>query len=105
MRFIGIFGVVSELCNIYTTSKIQAILKLHSLLGFLGFGLYDSAVCVIDVVRKIPIVDTLGNTLPGSSFVILVQAIGSTEKGKPCILCAALDAVLTQQFVPQRVIA
>jgi hypothetical protein len=89
----------------YSLKDSSCFLKSHGLLGFFCFGLYDATVGVIHIVRKIPVVNALGNTLPGSSFVILVQAIGSTEKGKPCILCAALDAVLTQQFVPQRVIA
>lgn len=77
-------------------------MALPSFLGFLGFGFHDTAVGIVNIVREIPIVDTLGNPLPGGSLVILVQPVCSTEKGKPCIMCAALDTIFAQQFVPQR---
>lgn len=34
--------------------------------GFLGFGFYDTAVGIINIVREISVIDALGNALPGS---------------------------------------
>lgn len=77
-------------------------MALPGFLGFLGFGFYDTAVGIINIVREIAVIDALGNALPGSRLVILVQPVGCTVEGKLCILCAAFATIFTQQFVPQR---
>lgn len=64
-------------------------MALPSFLGFLGFGLYDTAVGIVDIVWEVTVINALSNALPGGSLIILVQSVCSTEKGKPCILCAA----------------
>lgn len=72
----------------------------NNFFGFLGFGLYDTAAGIINIIREIAVVDALGNALPGGRLVILVQPVSCTVEGKLCILCAAFDTIFTQQFVP-----
>ena len=40
-------------------------MALPSFLGFLGFGLYDTAVGIVDIVWEVTVIDALSNALPG----------------------------------------
>lgn len=104
MRIIRIPGLYLSFATFVQPQKKSSRfnLGLYRLLRLLGFGLYDTAVGIVDIVWKVTVIDALSNALPGGSLIILVQSVCSTEKGKPCILCAALDTIFAQQFVPQR---
>ena len=65
--------------------------RLRLFLGFFGFRLYDTSRGIVDVVRKITVIDALCDTLAGGSLIILVQSVRSTVEGILCILCAGLD--------------
>lgn len=50
-------------------------MALPSFLGLLGFGLYDTAVGIVDIVWEVTVIDALSNPLPGGSLIILVQPV------------------------------
>ena len=74
MRIIRIPGLHLSFATSIQLQRLK-LMALPSFLGFLGFGFHDTAVGIVNIVREIPIVDTLGNPLPGGSLIILVQPV------------------------------
>ena len=78
-------------------------MALPSFLGFLGFGLYDTAVGVVNIVRKIAVVDAFDTSpLIGSNNQPKLSCSESVEKKAAFFLARSFALLLIGFFVPSR---
>lgn len=76
MRIIRIPGLYLSFATFVQPQKASRFnLGLYRLLRLLGFGLYDTAVGIVDIVWEVTVINALSNALPGGSLIILVQSV------------------------------
>ena len=68
MRIIRIPGLYLSFATFVQPQRLK-LMALPSFLGFLGFGLYDTAVGIVDIVWEVTVIDALSNALPGGSLL------------------------------------